>query len=259
MPVVYKTGHQIADRVAAAFAPSGYQFHDLSANFGLEPSDCHIAYGILRGTADIYYSARNYNQRFVFLDKGFIRPHHFEGYYRFGINKFQQTYEPHAFDETRLKQVMGRESILQEQFTSRRNILVIPPTEAVCDFYSLGSTRIWLQNMLCDLADQTERPIVVRYKDSETPLLDHLKDAYCVITHTSSVAWEALRHGIPSIASPACIVNGWNGLTIKDIDTDNMKVDYDATRRLFSYMAHYQFTLEEIEQGKAKHLIEGIA
>lgn len=257
MPTVYKTGHQIADTVAEAFRPLGYEFRDTKQ--GSYQSDCHIAYGILRGTAEQFYRARNRGEKFIFLDKGFLRPNHFDGYYRFGINAFQQRYEPHAFDRSRLDQILGSEPIMKHNlFTSKGSeILVIPPTEHVAMFYNLGSARIWLQTMLADLAEITERPVRVRFKSSQTDLEDHLDRAYCVVTHSSSVAWEALRRGIPAIGAKGSIVHDWNGLSIQDIDRDDMRIDSEQVIRLLVFMANHQFTLNEIKRGEANHLIEG--
>lgn len=261
MPAVYKTGHEIADRVAKSVAISGYEVRKVPNSFyDFESSDCHIAYGILRGTANLFAAARAKHERFVFLDKGFFKPNHFDGYYRFGINRFQQSYAPHCLPVDRLELIMGREKVLKEQTPRGREVLVIAPTEAVCEFYNLGSTRIWLQNMLADLAERTDRPISVRFKTTCVQLDEHLANAYCVVTHSSSVAWEALRRGIPAIAQVGSIVHDWNGLTIDDLEhEERISVNDNEVMSLMTYMAHYQFTLDEIEQGKARHLIEGVA
>lgn len=255
VPTIYKTGHEIADRVADSFIKLGYKEHRLYEKRQIFHDDCHIGYGILRGVGEVYKNCQNVKQKFVFIDKGFFKPGHFEGYYRFGVNYFQQSYEPNGFDDTRLNQILGNEPLELEKYNGDC-ILVIPPSEAVAEFYHLGSTKIWLADMLVNLSQVTERPIIVRYKSSGTPLDEHLRQAYCVVTHTSSIAWQSLRHGIPSISDPRGIINGWNNLTIRDIDSDKMRVG--DIRKLYSYMSQYQFTLKEIEQGRAKHLVEGI-
>lgn len=263
MPAVYTTGHEIADRVAKSVAAQGYSVRKTPRNFyDFESADCHIAYGILRGTSDVFAAAKSRKEKFIFLDKGFFKPNHFSGYYRFGINRFQMPYEAHCFSTDRLEQVLGKEDQIKRNiFTSKgHEILVIPPSEAVSSFYNLGSSRIWLQNTLADLAERTERPIRVRFKSSQSDLDDHLGRAYCVVGHSSSVLWEALRRGIPAIGQNGSIVHDWNQLTINDLDDDEkMKVHNEDVVRLMSFMAHYQFTLDEIERGMAKHLIEGIA
>lgn len=258
MSAIYFTGHEIADRVAQSFHKLGYIPYDLrNTKHPCERQNTHIAYGILRGTSEIFKTAKLRKERFIFVDKGFLKSGHYDGYYRLGVNSFQQPYEVHAFGLERLENILGGEKIFSP-IKKGDYILVCPPTEAVANFYNLGSTRIWLQNTLADIVDHTDRPIKVRFKSDANPLLDDLSKSYCVVTHSSSVAWQAARHGIPAITDKACIMHNWNELKLSDIESNlKMQVLESDVVKLLSFMSAYQFTLKEIESGAAKHILEG--
>lgn len=255
----YLTGHEIADTVIERIcAPNGYTLRHTSEPF--HSAKVHIAYGILRGTADIYREAKRRGERFIFLDKGFMGASHYDGYYRIGINRFQQDYQPHAFDDSRLIERLGelRRSGMSNEW--KGSILIIPPTEHICHFYNLGSPRIWLKETMANILDHSSRPIRVRFKTDSSPLLADLGSAFCVVTHSSSVAWEALHYGIPVISDPACVTHNLLPLTLQNLENESsMQVDEKMVMSFLKFMSHYQFTLDELAAGMAKHLIEGIA
>lgn len=54
----------------------------------------------------------------------------------------------------------------------------------------------------------TDRPIVVRPKrlnpSERVPLAEHLEDAWCVVTHSSTIAVAAVLSGVPVFCEPTC-------------------------------------------------------
>lgn len=256
MPAIYFTGHEIADRVASSFVKLGYTPYDVRTTQE-HPNQCHVGYGILRGMTDIFRRTQIRKERFIFVDKGFLNPNHYDGYYRLGVNTFQQPYEPHAFGTERLEKILGKE----KPFTPMQRgeyILVCPPTDHIAQFYGMGVPRIWLQNVLPDIVDNTDRPIKVRFKTDKRPLEEDLAKAYCVVTHSSGVSWRAARYGIPAITDSKCVLHNWNQLELKDIENSSkMSLRESDAIRLLSFLSAYQFTLKEIESGAAKHIVEG--
>lgn len=255
----YLTGHEIADTVIRRVAEgNNYTLRHTKEPF--TPAKVHVAYGILRGTADIYREAKRRGERFIFLDKGFVGANHYDGYYRIGINRFQQDYQPHAFDDSRVAVCMN--GMMKAVYPGQRGeeILIIPPTDNISQFYNLGSPRIWLKETMVSIVDHSDRAIRVRFKTDKKPLLDDLSKAFCVVTHSSSVAWAAMRYGIPVISDPACVTHNLLPLTLKDLENESsMQVDEKMVMSLLKFMSHYQFTLDELAAGAARHLIEGAA
>ena len=251
MIACYLTGHEIADTVMTRIA-TGNSYNLRRTTDPFTPAKVHIAYGILRGTAEIFKEARRRGERFIFLDKGFMGASHYDGYYRIGINRFQQDYQPHAFDTDRLHPLHYPAKLSRAVGTE---VLIIPPTDHICQFYNLGSPRIWLKEAMANIVDHSPRPIRVRFKTDGEPLINHLSKAFCVVTHSSSVAWEAMRYGIPVISDPACVTHNLLPLTLKDLENESsIQVDDKMVMSLLKFMSHYQFTLDELAAGMARHL-----
>lgn len=265
MIACYLTGHEIADTVMTRVARgNGYTLRHVSEPF--HSAKVHVAYGILRGTADIFREAKRRGERFIFLDKGFMGAKHYDGYYRVGVNRFQQDYQPHAFGDERtsskwhpFREVNFETMEVFWPHWRGEEILVIPPTEHICQFYNLGSPRIWLKETMASIVDHSARPIRVRFKTDGEPLNHHLSKAFAVVTHSSSVAWEAMRYGIPVISDPACVTHNLMPLTLRDLENESaIQVDEQMVMSLLKFMSHYQFTLDELATGTARHLIEGV-
>jgi hypothetical protein len=60
-----------------------------------------------------------------------------------------------------------------------------------------GLPRDWSKQTAAYLKTRTDRPIVIRHKESTTSLAAELKDAHCLVTHGSIAAVEAVVMGCP--------------------------------------------------------------
>src|SRR5262245_7161507 len=60
-----------------------------------------------------------------------------------------------------------------------------------------GLSENWSHELAAQLRQVTDRPIIVRHKESKTPLDVELEGAHCLITHGSIAAVEAVVMGVP--------------------------------------------------------------
>lgn len=241
---VWRTGHEIADTVAEAvyegLKRSGIDADIRSADAinDIQAYDCHVAYGILRGTSEVFKQAQANGKFWVNLDKGYFKPSHYDGYYRISLCGTQQTT---GLDK--LEPDYERWYRLGLDCMSRNmqgdNVLVCPPTDYVHDFFNLGER--WTNNT----EESYNGRAIVRNKGASIDLQEDLNKSRKVYTFNSSVGWEALRQGIPVISDPThSIVGAYTKMLDRSIHED-----YEERRRLFGIMAGLQLTLDEMKQG----------
>lgn len=236
---VWKTGHIIADTVAEAVY-EGLKRSDIDACVkstdsinDIEAYDCHLAYGILRGTSEVFKQAAAKGKFWFNFDRGYFKPSHFDGYYRVSLNGTQQTVgldklEP---DYDRLD-ALGVEILPPK--TSGKCLVYCPPTEPVKQFFEINTHPM-----------KSDDKIRIRDKSTLRPLQSDLDNASGVITFNSSVGWEALRQGIRVISDPTHSMVG----TYQKLIDKPLNVDYEQRRRLFALMASLQLTLAQMKQG----------
>lgn len=236
---VWKTGHEIADTIAEVIHVSDMHGTDLHSTNSIgavdfAKYDAHIAYGILRGTDEVFKRASANGKPWFNIDRGYWKPNHYDGYYRVSLCGTQQTFGLDKLEPDYARwDALGLEILPVKE----RNgyVLVCPPTEHAQAFFPPSSMpRCWPNEME-----------YVRYKNSVESLQLDLDKSKRVVTFNSSVGWEALRQGIPVISDPThSIVGAYQKLVDKSIHDDS-----NERRRLFAIMAGLQLTLEEIRSG----------
>lgn len=239
---IWRTGHEIADTVADAVneaVPADKLFLDLDTDevFPLE-ADVHIGYGILRDMDTVWRECERHNKPYFIVDRGYWKPGHYDGYYRVSLCGTQQTSGWPEPDYARWD-TLGLEI---EPYRERSGYtLVCPPTAHVDEFFDV---KWWCEpkpNML------------YRPKDCKRSLEDDLAGASRVSTFNSSVAWEALRRGIPMQSdSEYSMLGAW----IRAKNLDNIAAVMDSRRELFATQAAMQMTLEEMRRGRLFPLIQ---
>lgn len=256
---VYETGHQIADTVAGALA-RGFDAYLIDAKSPLPFSDVHMAYGILRGTGEIFKECKKTGQHWFNVDRGYFNPGHFDGYYRISHKGTQAKWHegvPRKPGEFNLGPIGKRDG----------HVMICPPTEHVINFFGLKKRSGCLVETEWEL-DVTNQclslgyGVIVRKKESDTPInWDEIK---AVITFNSSVGWEALRRGIPVLSNiHHSIIGSYYKETNLNKLIDNFYSMPDTRLELFEAMNAHQFKLDEIARGEAwpliKHYLSGSA
>lgn len=244
---VWRTGHEIADLVAEAVY-EGLKRSGITASLRetetineIEAYDCHMAYGILRGTSEVFKQAQTKGRVWFNIDRGYFKPSHYDGYYRVSLRGTQQTtgLDKLKPDYERWKR-LGLEILPAKEIPKRKSGLfprkmVCPPTEYVKEFFNCDFVSIF---------DGTEE-VHVREKGTPEPLQKWLDWCDKVKTFNSSIGWEALRQGIPVVSDPQySIVGAYQKMLDKSIHDDS-----NERRKLFALMAGMQLRLDEIRGG----------
>lgn len=237
--VCYATEHPISRTIMAAFAEGckGQVLPPLRLYEGTA-----ALYGVLRGCKEIIKQCEQIGNPYIALDHGYINHSHYDGYYRATCNGRQA-----SFRTTRQYPSDRWENLHRECRPWRRtgkDILVIPLTGATADFYGFDAD-IWLENVISRLQKHTDRNVFVRPKQNKTPIQEDLKNAHCIVTHSSNVAVDALLMGVPCITLGESVANSVSW-TFENIESPSWP---DREPWLFE-LCYRQFTLKELRRGE---------
>ena len=218
-------------------------------------------YGLLRGLLKVWKRAREEGLNWLYLDKGYFRPGHFDGYYSVTWNAFQHTGEG-KFE--RGKERFENLRLDLELKPWRKNgdyILIFPPTEifsALLGFNPQG----WLDDTLRKLKMYSDREIKIRAKPGSmlmgkkipkgASLEEDVSKAYAVVTYNSKASIKAILEGVPVFTSTLCCTYAPGLSDISQIEFP-LYVN-DRERWLYALVAN-QFTLDEMRSGYCAEML----
>ena len=221
----------------------------------------HVAvWGVLRGGEQIINWAQKNRRNYYYFDNPYLKFVSGKRTFRLTKNESQITqYKNYGVDRMH----KGFLPLQPYRVTDpNKSILVCPPGEGMVHYWNLHN---WLEHTLRVLQQSTRRQIEVRQKPSPVRvfrksdgLLDTWEDknfvqntesldsvlarSHAVVTFNSTVAFEALRQGIPVFCSPYCSAALLGNTDIREIEnpllTDRIK--------LFATLAYSQWTMEEL-------------
>lgn len=256
MIYVWRTGHQINETISYALhagIPQNILKHTEWADNYIHSNNKHVAvgYGILRGTGDIFHHNRANNVDFYEVDRGYINPNHYDGYYRISKNALQAKYKELDLPGDRLEKLKFER---KQWFNPKGHILIIPPSEYIETFYNLAPG--WWESEVIKSLEGVTRPFKVRDKSESRPLDYDLQDAYCVITFNSNVAVDASIKGVPVITGAYSIAGKWCKNSMADVIESKIEAPtQERIDKFLRFVSYNQFTLDEIKSGLAWQII----
>lgn len=200
-------------------------------------------YGILRGTDRIIRQCEWVGRDYYYIDHGYIGAGHYNGHYRITKNGRQATIS--ASDDVLSPSRAEKLGVKLRPWVRRgTHILIIPITGAIGEFYGIDEEK-WLETVTADITKHTERPIIVKPKWHGN-IADFLDNCWCVVTHSSNVAVDAIVSGIPAI------VMGESACTSVSWQLENLESPIWPERDWWlRAIAHNQWTLDEMRSGEA--------
>jgi len=163
-----------------------------------------------------------------------------EKYFRIGVNNVQ-SWSRKVSDGTRLARLGVR---VQRWTSAGRNVLVCPQTDEF--MRTVAGYPDWLRDAKTQIAQFTNRPIVVRNKLTMRPLKQDLRDAWIVVTHSSCAAIEALCAGVPVIVTDPKAAAVIFSTSFHEIEKPRRP---EGRLEFMARLADSQFTLEELRNG----------
>lgn len=171
-----------------------------------------IILGILRGTEKLLWLAKEHKINYYYIDHAYFfradkhTPNEItnEQSYRICVNSENLNYNINKLmNEEDILRIQNNKSILIKKISPVKStgnkILICPPSEALVRYYKIEQgVQGWLDKTINLIKQQTEKEVIIRYKDSNTPILKDFENAYCIVTYQSTIAIEAILNGIPS-------------------------------------------------------------
>lgn len=204
-----------------------------------------MVYGILRGCGEIIKECEWIGRDYYYVDHGYFRRGYYDGYFRIVKNGFQtrvwDTYAPAGRWEK-------LDIPIEPWKKNGKTILVCPISAYLGDFLGIDPQK-WTAAVVREISLHTDRPIVVKPKNGK-PLKEALEDAWCLVTHSSNAAVDALINGIPvvTLGRSAADDVSW---TFEEIEAPVWRERITWARAL----ANSQFTLDEFRHGINLHIL----
>jgi len=146
------------------------------------------------------------------------------------------------------------------KFRPGTNILLAPPSQKLLMMYDID-LETWLNTTIEEIKNHTDRPIVIRKKQSRTVRMTEdtmemalAQDVHCLVTFSSIAAGEALLLGKPAItlgpnaAAPLC------SQSISEIENPKIPT-LDEVKAWAANLAYNQFTEAEMRNGTAWRIL----
>ncbi len=247
---IYTSDHPISRRVCAAVAGGITDSQQVPPIVLL--NDTGATYGILRGTGDLINESKIKGQDMWYIDLGYMeRSVHYHGdysgYYRITLNANQcdgtGNHPSDRFDKLHV-------NIKPWQKTGSK-VVIAPISKYVSTHLGIDPTK-WLEDTVAKIAENTDREIIIKPKDSDVSLEDTLKDAHCLVAYNSNSLVDAIIAGVPVFytGDSCCAPVGSNDFT-------KIEDPYRGDREQWLWnLAYNQFTLPEFRNGDVWEIIK---
>lgn len=232
---VYCTGHKHSRNVCEAFAEGADGVITRNAKrLYMAPA---AFYGWRRGNEPLIAEAKAKNVPWYYIDNGYIRAGHYDGYYRVTRGAYQiSTVEKGSLSRFR---ALGVE--IEPWKPCGEYILVCPPGDLIAGYLGIN-VRDWIRKVR-RMVDG--RKMLLRTKGCHRPLADDLSNTHVLVTAFSNAAVEALLGGIGVFCTHPCASTP---LSLKSITGPNRGPNGDRLAWASSLAAN-QWTLDEMRRG----------
>jgi hypothetical protein len=236
-------------------------------------ADIAVIMGVKGATKKIMDDYLKSGRQCLYLDKGYVR-RKVEGcgiseYYRLSVNSTQPTnYFQTIPQSSKRWDKLGYN--LQRMYKNPEGAIIFAgSSQKYCDFHGLGDATEYAQSVIKEIRKCSNNEIIYRPKPSwsdATPIEDttysgperkiwvELENAYCLITHGSNAAFDALINGVPVIILGDGVARPLSRTKISDIN--NLYYPNGIERLQWFYdLAFCQWRIDEICSGRFwKHI-----
>jgi len=222
-------------------------------------------FGILRGTEKWLWKCKQLGLDYYYFDHAYFfkaqkhRANEISNILAYRVTKnaenLNRIVELDIEDKQRIQKYRKfTETLRLKNIPRGGHILIIPPTEAVCRYYNIHSLKQWERQVKEKVRQWSDREFIIRPKTEERPLEQDLQNAHCVITYQSTVGITAMLKGLPVICDNVSMCKPVS-IDYVDIEKEYVRDDDLVNKWIDSLLAN-QFTMEEIQNGTAKRIVD---
>lgn len=233
-----------SDRILGSFV-TGAGGRKLTTQSLDADADAHAFYGQLWTAVRLVPEAIASGKPYFHLDNGWFKPGRGErdGYYRITYRSPSPAFIP-GTDPQRALDIGAR---LRPWREDGGHVLVALPGQHFGAPWGLRMSG-WTHAILDRVRAVTDRPIVVRGKDTDRPLALDLDGAWCVVTHSSNVAVDAVLAGVPAVVEPSSPTAPLGNVGLEWIRKPHLS---EQRGEWLSSLCWQQFTPAEMKSGMA--------
>lgn len=150
-----------------------------------------------------------------------------------------------------------------QKFRKGTKVLICPPSEKVMLMWGQPSPEAWVEQVVAELKEYTDRPIEIRLKPNRTDrtTTDTIQsaladDVHCLVTYNSIAATEALIYGKPAIALGPNAAHVLCNTELADVEDLYIPSKYEM-EAFMRHLSYCQFTVEEMKNGYAWDIVNG--
>lgn len=198
------------------------------------------------------------NLKFYNFDSAYFGNKKRKTIFRLSVNNFQNTDPIIDRPSDRWENLQ----IEQQSFKQGSSIIIVPPDRKIVHTLRLGSEDRWIEEIVLQLKNFTDRPIKIRKRPEpradrmvSNTFKDFIKDdTFCVIGYSSNALVEAAMHDIPVISLGHSATKSLYNYQLEDIE--KIKPAYLSDKQAWlNHLAYSQFTREELASGLAWEII----
>lgn len=231
-------------------------------------------FGCLRGTEHLLWDCKEHNIPYYYIDHAYvhkaikhrINPVVKTKFYR--ITKNAENYNK-LIDwkkdvdlERRVQKILKQKDLgIDINFYKKHNgqdIIILPPTDFICNLYHYGSTNEWIEKTINEIKKHTDRNIIIKRKEDKQYSLESLYEkAYCIVSSQTTAVIDSLIKGIPSFCEDISCAKPLSKINLSQIETPHYPT-YEEVENWIGSLLCCQYTIEEIFNGEAIGLIDRI-
>lgn len=182
---------------------------------------------------------------FWFIDNGYWHPDcgTGRGYYRLTYRGMT----PVELKEPNVKRAAHTGVVMKPWRKVGRHVVIAMPGVKSGKPFGLDLAE-WCKTIEVRVRTHTDRPVVIRTKESPKPLAEDLRNAWALVTHSSNAAVEAAVAGIPVFVEPTSAA-----APIGNLDLGAMEFPHtpDGREHWWASLLSQQFSLAEMRDGTA--------
>jgi hypothetical protein len=211
-----------------------------------------VTYGQIWGAQRIVPAALANKRPFFWMDNGWYMPARGEmrGYYRLTYRSLA----PILLNDISSPRIDLDEVPMRPWREDGRHVLIAMPGKHFGEAIGLDMPA-WVESIGRTIKNHTDRPIKIRPKRTDVnSLLRDLKGCWALVTHSSNVAIDAVRRGIPVFVAPTSPAAPVGNLDLASMENPVMPPRKPWWRSLM----RQQFTLDEISSGVAYRFMTNV-
>lgn len=243
----YPAGKRKARLICEDFAAGA---HGAAVPDASAPFDGPAAfYGVHDKTRRLFDAVRRDGRRWWYIDNAYLHP---GDYFRVTEGALQSDGRPVEADLEEGRRRLARLSLrLAPWRRTGGHVLITPPGDTFLRLTGQAITSAeWQASVIAALREATDRPLRVRLKpaprDRRRPLAADLAGAWCLVTHQSNTAVEALVAGVPAFVTGRCAAQHIAETDLGLIEQPRIDGDREEWAAM---LAAHQFTRAEMRQG----------